>query len=270
MKTYIPLFLELFIKFKVLSVPQLELFCGPKCSRRRIYEHLADLMQWGFVERVTHKKLIIIAYSATTKLLRDIYGIDEEKHLSFRAVDLAHTLACNRAAIALMRYSFVSGLSLEHELGQDELRNFCHDRRPDGIVQVTRADTQYELAIEVETSIKALYRIGRILKGYKETFESKTYLCAGVVIIAPHETAFHAYQNELEKMPGSFRDRVILQSDLELEALNQKYFGARLDRALTNPHSPPHKTRSLCGGAVRYLPMKTVQAISPDRNKGHL
>jgi len=270
MKTHIPLFLSLFIKFQVLTVTQLRSFLGQKCSRPRIYEHLKDLLNWGYVERVAHPQEGLIVYRATPKLLREVLGQTEEKILNLRMNDLKHTLACGSVANSLMRYSFVSGLSLEHELGTDELKNFCQDRKPDGIVQITRGETQYELAIELETTLKALNRIEKILSAYQNTFESKKYLCAGVMIITPQMTAFETYRRTLEKMPTPFQNRIILQSDLELSSLNPKYFGAQLDRALDNPYSPPYKTRTLSGGVVRYLPMKTTEAISRDRIKGHL
>ena len=272
MKTLTPLFLDLFTKFRILTVKQIELLCASKCKQRRIYELLNDLIKCGYVERIGHPKKYLTAYTATPEFLRMSYENNSKDIPGIRAVDLNHTLACNQAAIALMRFPFVCGLSLEHEWGSDEHRSFCYDRRPDGIIQVARphyekdeqTEIKYELALEVETSIKTNSRIEQILNSYRETLESKRYPCAGVIIITTKDTVLNAYRKQLEKLPDAFQGGVILMSISEPIVLNEKYFGARLNSALENGHSTVQTTRTICGGVVKYLPMKTINAISPD------
>jgi hypothetical protein len=221
------------------------------------------------LERVSHKVKDISAYAASPMLLRHVYGGEREKVSVIKVSELAHALACNKAAMSLMRYSFVSGLSLEHELSRSEISAFCHDRRPDGIVQITRPDAQYELALEVESSVKGLSRVAKILDGYQVTFESGRYPCAGVIIVATNLSAYRMYRERLLKVPASVRERVLLHTDLELPEMKEKFFGTRLKSILDNPHLPQQKTRSQCEGEVQYLPMKSIQAISLDRNKAY-
>jgi len=171
-KKYIPIFLSLFTKFRVLQVPELHKFCDENADAKRVYENVSDLRNMDLVINIGHRRKPIRAFCATPALIKKVLGNNKKKSHEVRADDLAHSLTCTKVAISLMRSSFVSGIALEHELGPNDLRYFCFERRPDGIIQITRDDLKYEIAVEVETSAKAKVRIDKILNSYQETFKN--------------------------------------------------------------------------------------------------
>ena len=261
---------NLFAKFGILTASDLVGICASQCKQRMIYLHLKDLMESGLIRRMAHPSKATFVYQATPALYGKEVNSQTKVESPIRIDQLAHVVACNRAMFSLSHYSYVAGFALAHELDLSEIRKFCFDRIPDGIVKIVRPDIEYELAVEVETSIKSIPRIRKIFNSYCETWDKKTYPCAGVIIIAPNASAYQAYQNEMETIPEANRKRIVLKNSFELLDLNERYFGTKLNDVLQNVQKPLQKTRTVCNEGVRYLPIVSTNEFFLKAIKGHI
>ena len=254
--------LDLFVKFRVLTVPTIQMLCEERCLRRNIFYSLKKLRALGFIERVISEEIPYPVYRYALGLNSNAISAENKMTGPPRFLDSVHTQSCIRALHKLAKFSFVTGIACENEISPQEYKTFCFDRKPDAIAQITREDIQYELALEVEISLKSISRIEQILSNYVRTWSSPQYFCAGAIIVAPLETVYRVYEREISKLPSAAQDRVILQNSLELETLNPKYFGTTHERALQNLHKPLHKTRIVCKSGIQYFPMNSLKTIS--------
>jgi hypothetical protein len=228
MKEYGPYFNHQMARFGTLTIQQLLTLGRGRFKRSTLYYHVSGLIREGRLHRISHKMDPLIGYSATRGLYSAVYGKDHERHTGPRAKELNHSIAVANAMIELSRYSAVTGLATENEWAPDDIQDFCHERTPDGIIQISQGDLSYELAVEVELSNKGERETGRVLGQYRQTFQ-KNLPCVGVLIIAKEQAVFSMYQEKMKELPSDVEERILLTTPEGLETLNPRYYGTRAE-----------------------------------------
>lgn len=239
-------------RFQALTVSQMMRLCAGRCKKTALYKSLRALQNRGLAVRVTHPTKPVIAYTPTPEAYPLVYGDLNVPYTNLKLLELQHTLLCSETLISLSHYANVTGIATEHELEREALQNFCSLRAPDGIIEITRGDLVYELAIEVEASPKALDRVQAIVTAYEKTFQNKMS-CAGVIIVAGTPDIFERYRSTIEKCPQDIARKILLTSDSTLQTLNQEKYGA-LKNA---PGISTEKLRTHFAGRTMYVPIKS-------------
>lgn len=252
-------------RFGALTIPQMLLLCSGLCSRATLYRTLQKLAEYDLILRAAHPKKDLITYVATHELIKTVYGKNAPEIPELRIGDLCHTVAVAQTLIAASRFANVTGIATERELGEDEIKTFCFNRRPDGIIQISREGRSYELAVEVETSLKSEARAKDILDNYERTFD-RAMLCAGTIIVAIPPAALTKYREHIEKKSEGFQRRVRIVASPELIELDPKVYGQRAITIETSVRNTLEKHRTQSHGQITYIPNYLIisNAADPD------
>lgn len=207
------------------SPKQLQELCMPVMSKTALYRHLRRLVREGYAERQTHPTQLKFAYKATEKALKGEFDHDERARFGRpRSCELGHTLLVTDTLVTFSKYANVTGITLEHELCEETLREFNGCRRPDAIIQLTNSHGCYEIAIEAENSLKSKDRIKNVLESYETCFE-KDIRCSGVIIVCGKKDIFNCYSEELAKRNEEHKKRILLTTPERLLDLNERIYG---------------------------------------------
>ena len=259
-KTYL---LHQFARFGVLTVPQVLRLSLIERKRTTTYEIIRSFVSDGLITKICHPTKRIYGYVATPKAYLLTYGDYSVKYRKPKELDLEHAVLCSDVMIELAHRSLVTGIASEHEIDLESLKCFCFSRIPDGIVQVKRGNLYYELAVEVELSLKSPARIKEILCNYQRTFELGLG-CSGVLIIALSKKTHTQYQSHIAVLPESIRNQILLFSDTQLSTLNTKLFGERWK----NSGKPLDLLRTQPEGEIEYISMFNDGCEEPQMKKG--
>ena len=269
MKEHVPFLAHQIARFGALTIRQMQAICQDQCSRATLYRTLGQLMRSKYVIRVTHQLKPLIGYAATPELFKLIYGESHSRHTGIRARELEHTVACADAMITLSRYSFVTGIATEQEWTPEEIKLFCRGRIPDGIVQITQGDLKYELAVEVETTLKSELETVHVLDRYHQTL-LRNMPCVGVLIVAGNRGVFKKYERNLTQLPSEIQERVLLVLPEGLRTLNPTYYGILAEC----PGQALSHRRTVSQNEGAYISMKTagygvpIPLLEADEDRG--
>ncbi|MBS1964115.1 MAG: hypothetical protein JST04_18025 [Bdellovibrionales bacterium] len=254
MRDKLPIVLDLFCKFGVLSSREIQIGVGAGLRLAQANKYLYRARMRGYIRRRTHPTKWIFAYEATEKLFEEISTDGRKSLRPQKDEELAHRLACSHVLLNLCRRSFVSGVAVEHELSPKELALFCIERIPDGIIQVTQTgQPSFEMALEVETSEKSIERTKKILSNYEKTILGKRHYCQGLLIVATTERGFAMYQRLLAECSPALLKRVILSHEIDLSDVGENVLGQRLKSIQENAFASGASKRFLAREGVKYL-----------------
>lgn len=234
MKSYAPYLLYQVARFGALTVPQILQVCEGKCRRSSLYRALGELVDGDFVYPILNPASRTRAYYATPDGRQQVFGTEQPLTAGVKPAELDHTITCADVLMKLCKFENVTGVATHFELSQEDFKRFCHERIPDGIIQLTQEGQSYELAVEVETSNRNASRVEQVLSHYWDTFR-KGYECSGLLLIAVTRPIATMYRTALAQMPEEFQNRVRLLEGTDLQGLNQEAFGsptANLSRCL--------------------------------------
>lgn len=257
MKEYAPYLTHQIARFGALTVPQMLNLCQGRCKKSTLYRSLSQLMHDRFIARISHTTKPLIGYAATRDLYPLVYGLGHERHTGVRTTELEHTVQVAQVMLELSHYSGVSGLATEHEWRPEEIREFCYQRIPDGIIQITQGNLKYEIAVEVEASLKSEREIGSILTSYRQTF-LKRMPCAGLLIVAGTPAIFSKYQEKIAELPPDIEQQILLTTPEGLRSLNPRVYGVRGEV----PGPALEQRRNTSKGVGTYFSMKSTSYTS--------
>ena len=257
MKTYAPYLLYQIARFGALKVPQMMQICEGKCSRSAIYRTLDVLCEGDYVYPLTCPASRIRAYYATKEGREFTFGDDHAVTTGVRTKELKHTGLCTDILLDLCRYENVTGISTHFEMSADEIRQFCHERIPDGIFRLTQEGRHYEMALEVESTVRNSTRVADVLARYWQTFKYGMP-CTGLLVVAMDKTIYGMYTKAIQAMPPEFQSRVRLVLGMDLEGLPPEAYGqktAAIQRCL-------QLSRTLSQEEITYTPVKSRILLS--------
>lgn len=252
MRNYAPYLLYQIARFGALSVPQMLKICEGKCKRSSLYRTLSKLVEGDYVYPILNPASRTRAYYATMEGRRYVFGDHVALTSGVKTAELDHAIQCAEILLELCQYERVTGISTQYEMSMDEVKRFCHERVPDGIFQLTQDGHHFELALEVESSVRNSARINEVLARYWQTFKYGMP-CSGLLIVAMSKSVFGMYAKAIQAMPMEFQTRVRLIQGPGLEELKTEVYGQKLGglaRCLD-------LTRTLSIGEIQYMPVKT-------------
>ena len=252
-----PAFLRgMLLKFGLLNRKTLfSLMKGTLCQSG-VYKHMTRLTDTGDIVHL-HRY-----YQVSSKLIAHAVGRNNSLpiYLNHRTSELKHRDLCVETFVHLCRRSFISGFTMEYELEALKLQTPIIGRKPDGLVQVTRPDIgKFEIAIEVERSVKGPKRVSEVLDNYRTSFDKHSSLPLGLIVQAVHPVAFEEYKRDLEQRPKTFRERVFLSSQPDLSDVPESKLGKTLLHPLENPFQVWSTYRKNSTGIDLYAPYFDLQ-----------
>jgi hypothetical protein len=180
MKSYAPYLLYQVSRFGALTVNQMLRICEGKCGRSSLYRALGELVDGGFVYPIMNPATRTRAYYSTLNGRRYVFGREQGLTPGVRSPELDHTILSAETLLQLSHYEKVTGISTHFEISHEDIKRFCYERIPDGIIQLNQDDHRFELAIEVESSARNATRVTEVLERYWETFR-RGYECSGLL-----------------------------------------------------------------------------------------
>ena len=267
MRTYAPYLLYQIARFGALTVPQMLRVCDGMCARSSLYRALGELVDGKFVYPILNPATRTRAYYATPDGKESVFGAELTSAAVVRARDLDHTILCAEVLLELGHYENVTGITTEFEICTEEIKRFCFERIPDGIIRLSQNGEHFELAVEVESSVRNSTRISQVLENYWQTFR-RGMECYGLLVVAITPTVFQMYTRAISKMPPEFQSRVKLLEGQGLLGIRPEAFGIRLK----GRPSCLDLTRTTFLEEVTYSPMKSglflAQAHCPQPTQG--
>lgn len=249
------------VRFGAMSVPQMEFACK-KCSQVTIYRTLKDLTKGYLIERVTHVDGDQYLFVPSRNLIERVLGENQERSTGVSQNQLSHTVLVTDSILTLSQYSSVTGVATEHEFVPSEIQKFCHNRRPDGIIQISNERGTFCLALEVERTQKNEGRTNEIVEKYQRTFLSGMP-CKGVLIVVSTSAIKEMYQANISKLPKELQSRFVVSMQDGLERLNPKNFGV----IQSDMQKSLQKTVSFFHGTPTFSVMKSTSKFKKNNNK---
>jgi DNA-binding PadR family transcriptional regulator len=223
MKSKKLLILETIATFGCISSSQL-MKAFPDMKPNTLYHWLRAFKRKGYIERVSHPRRDLLAYQMTLQGYKEVYGFEDRRVPAQRPVDLAHSIYLAEALMTLSRYNSVKEFSRENEIPSDKLKKFITGRRPDAILRLENIKNSYEVALEIESSIKNNNLIDEILNSYEMTFNGKKE-CRGVIIVTTSQDIFNVYTKRIGLRTPELEKRILLISINDLDKLNPAVYG---------------------------------------------
>jgi hypothetical protein len=251
MKPHSPYILYQIARFGALTIHELQIVCQGACSRSGLYRSLEGLLRSKLIRRIPIETARSPVYMATEAGIRATLGNGRDPARFAAHADHNHTLRVAKTLLALARHENVTGICSEFELSVEEIRDFSGTKIPDGLIQVTRGNLIYELAIEVEVTPKAYSRSQEFLEKYKNAFE-KGVICSGVFVICDEENIYDRYRGQLEQMGQSVAERFLILQGPDLPTINPLLYG----QPEKHVGFCCEKRRTSFQGGIRYFPMK--------------
>ncbi len=257
MKNYRSYLLYQMARFGALTVPQILRICEGKCRKSTMYRTLSELVKGDYVYPILNPASRTRAYYATQEGREYILGKHEPLTTGVRTRELDHTILCAEILMELSQYENVTGISTHFEMSADEVKHFCHERIPDGVFRLTQAGQHYELALEVESTVRNMERITHVLERYWQTFKFGMP-CSGLLVVAMDATIFGMYSKAIQLRPDEFQARVRLVQGAGLLGIRPEAYGLKV-KALS---SCLDLIRTTSMGELSYTPMKTNVFLS--------
>jgi hypothetical protein len=252
MRNYAPFLLYQVARFGALTIPQMLAICDGKCKKSALYVSVKELVDAKLLLPILNGATRTRAYYATKEGRRTVLGSDFPAPSGIRASELDHTVGAAQVLLELCRYENVTGIAAPYEMRPEEIARFCYERVPDGIVRLTQDGDDFELAVELETSVKATDNVQSVLDRYWQTIRRQME-CYGVLIVGTSPEILRRYTHALSKMPPEFGERVKLLGDIGLKDINPKAFGQKT-KAISDV---VEITRTSSTGEIRYSPVKS-------------
>ena len=272
MKKYGPYLLYQIARFGALSVPQMIEVCQGRCARSSLYRALDELTSGRFVYPILNPASKTRAYYATKEGCEYVFGKSAKSSTAIKAAEVDHTIICAEVLLELCRRENVTGISTQFELDPQVAKHFCHERVPDGVFRLTQDGQHYELALEVESTVRNCERINDVLDRYWKTFK-RGMDCTGLLVVAMDETIFGMYTRAIQEMPDEFKHRVRVVKGIGLEGLPSTSYGERtsgLNRCLDFTRISSHGTNTYVpintGAYLLKAPLKTLIDHGEDSN----
>ena len=224
MKSYGPYLLFQIARFGALTVPQMLHLCQGKCKRSSLYRALDELVDGGFVYPILNAATRTRGYYATLDGRRFVFGKSHPLTTGVKAYELDHTIKTADILLKLSQYSNVTGIATHFELNPEDIKRFCHNRIPDGILRLTQNGQHFELAVEVEASIKDTPRVKDVLESYHQSVK-RGLECKGVLIVTMDSKVHSSYTKAIESLPSEFQPKVKLLFGKELSGIRTEAFG---------------------------------------------
>jgi len=115
-------------------------------------------------------------------------------------------------------------VATQFERDAEDVKKFCHERIPDGIIRLAQSGKIFELAVEVETTVRNQQRVKEVLLNYEETF-SPAFSCSGVLIVCCTPGIATVYRKVLASLSSETQRSVRIFESPRLEGLNEESFG---------------------------------------------
>jgi hypothetical protein len=273
MKTCTPYLLYQIARFGSLTMREIAQLTEERFGRTNVYDGLKAMLHSKLIVRLAYSNASSTVYQATDSGRSASLGQALDHTRSGRVADVTHSIRAAQTLIALSRYEYVTGFGTEFEIPLEQWREFSRSKVPDGVIQVTRDNLSYELAVEVEVTPKTWTRSEDFVTKYQEAFDQKAR-CSGVILVCDEQDIFDRYQTLLQKKGESIAKRFLVIRGPELPALNRRLYG----EVRKKPGFCADKRRASSGGENQYLPMKfalqknsaTQQAPDKDPLSGKL
>jgi hypothetical protein len=153
--------LQQIVRFGALRADQLWSLCQGVCGRTKLYEALRELRAARLI-RSSYRVSDTAHYYPLKRGIKQLNDGRARPHRQIRACDLQHTFKFADVIKDICRFKNVTGVTTEYEQEHRSWRIFCHDRIPDGAVQLTKEDHSFEIAFELEMSAKSQKRIEKV------------------------------------------------------------------------------------------------------------
>ena len=223
---YAPYLLYQVARFGALTFPQMQQICHGKCKRSALYTTIASLKKARLLSKIENDASGTRAYFATKEGRSFVFGPHFPAPSGIRASELDHTIGAAQVIMDLSQYENVTGIAMPFEMRPEELSKFCYNRVPDGILRLTQGDQNFELAVELETSVKATDGVRSVLERYWQSVR-RGMECYGVLIVATSPQILQRYTHALKQMPAEFSERVKLLEGIGLNGINPQAFGEK-------------------------------------------
>lgn len=257
--------LQAITRLVILAPSQITKICKKVAAPSTVWWAQKWLIKHKYIARVPHPFRGSFGYTPTDLAFPIVYGRGDRRIIQPRDTDLFHAIHCAEAIINLCKYENVTGFATEYELDKESLESFIHGRRPDAIIQISKDTQSFEIALEVEMTLKTIDRIEKILSAYQKTFE-KNLFCQGVIIVAGRDDVYQCYSEQLSKWPEEFGNKILLTKDFELKTLKQNIYGRR-DDAIRIPLELIRVNSNGVGNYVSIIPDSYKILGGP---KGHI
>ena len=267
MRASSPYLLYQIARFGSLTIREVRALCEGMYARTDIYAALKALREAKLIVRLAHPNVDSPVYQPTPDGVKSTLGETQDRTRPARVSDMVHSLRVAQTLIALSRYENVTGFASEFEVPLEQWQQFSRTKVPDGVIQVTRGDLIYELAVEIEVTPKTWARSEDFLFKYEDAFAHQAG-CSGVILVCDEEDIFNRYQTLLKKKGEQLSKRFLIIRGPSVPPLNPNLYGE------------PRKIAGFCANqrrtsfsdGIRYLPMKFTSRefcatqLTPDKD----
>jgi hypothetical protein len=255
-----PYLLYQWARFGALSIPQALHLAEGKCRRSSLYRELKRLVRRDLIYPLLNPATNTRGYYATPEGRREVFGDVEPMIPGVKTPELDHSLEVSQVLIDLCRFENVTGIIGPYELSATGWRAFARDRFPDGAFRLTQDGQHYEIAVEVESTVRSGDRIEKILENYREAFKTP---CSGVLFVTSGVTNRNRYMKAIAQMPEDFQKRVRVTQGVGSEHLAAEAYGAL--RTSSDKIWDLTRTESMDG--FTYSPSRVEILLSQQRVK---
>ncbi|MCM0606262.1 MAG: hypothetical protein KA715_09240 [Xanthomonadaceae bacterium] len=238
------------VRFGIMTLDQVIDSCAGRCTRATVYRMLKELRTTAFVDKPYFPSAPFNIFAATKKLRNQVLSTSHIGNSGIHHRNAAHAIAVTETFLVLSRYSFITLIATEHEIGSFEIKQFCHEKIPDGLIQISNSDGKFELAVEVESTQKNDYLMDELIEKYRATF-LKEMICAGLLVVVRNKTILTAYQEKIGKLPPEFEKRILIVTFEGLKSLDSRYFGIQHKY----PGESLDKIATISQGVVNAVPL---------------
>ena len=252
MRAISPYVLHQIARFGFLTIRELLELTEGKCGRSELYESLRAMIRSKLIARLTYSNTDSPVYQATEIGVVATLGETSDHPRAARSADVIHSLRVAQTLIALSRYEFITGFGTEFEIPLETWREFAHSKVPDGLVQVSRGELNFELAVEVEVTPKSRSRSQEFVNKYQDAF-TKGALCSGVILVCDEPDIFDRYRSLLQGKGESLTSRFLVLQGPGLPPLNSRLYG----ESGKSPGFCADQRRTSFGDEIKYLPVKS-------------
>lgn len=237
-------------RFGALNAKQMLEICDGYYKKTNLYRRLHLLTKEKLITNLCPTIGEGAIMGPTPKALKLVFGENHFRTKPARQSDLDHAEKFADVMTALGKYEFVTGIATEYEISPQELSLFALNRIPDGIIQVSRNNIKFELAVEVEHSSKNFARISEILSTYQKTI-SRQMQCEGVMFVCCDDGIFNSYREQIEKLPSDIERRMVLVKINEINHLEERFYG----RFGMRPNQGLNYRRNHFTSGIKYFPI---------------
>ncbi len=252
--------LERICRFRAVTLDQLKAMTQPYVTKSTFFAVKSYLETHSYINRIFLPEHRTWVCAPTQKGLERVYPDDYRPSLDkLREIDLVHQVSVTESLWQLACHEQVTGLAVEHELNPKTLARFSHGRRPDGIIRLGYGADAFEVAVEVEFSLKSKDRIEEILSRYERTIQNQ-YHCKGVIFVILSPTAYKTYTAARANLDPAVLPAIRLLDDKRVQNLDPNVYGARRNQ----PGFDLGLIRTETDGAIEYSSMRSTFQVRSD------